>query len=306
MQQYYAHKKILVTGGCGFIGSHLVERLINYGAHVTILDDLSTGLLCNIAPWRNNIRFLEGSVTDNAACKQAMQEVSHVFHLAAYISVAQSIANPRRCYEVNVNGTFNLLEAAAQAGIERFIFSSSAAVYGTPNQICCESMACKPISPYGNSKLIGELLCQQWQKSHGLETVCLRYFNVFGQRQNPHGTYAAVVANFTEHMRINKPITIYGDGLQTRDFIPVGQVVEANLLVGMAPFELLDQSIFNVATGKSITLLELFAQLQKSHPHYTLEPTFLPARSGDIRQSIADCSRLNKLLEQFRIRSKSY
>lgn len=292
MQHYYTGKHILVTGGCGFIGSHLVERLVSYGAHVTILDDLSTGSLQNIAPWRDKVTFIQGSITDAQTCKQAVTANSHVFHLAACTSVTQSIQDPRSCHEINVNGTFNMLEASVQAGVKRFVFSSSAAVYGASDNICCETMACRPISPYGSSKLIGEELCMQYYYTHALQTVCLRYFNVFGPRQNPHGQYAAVVARFTSLMEANEPITMYGDGSQKRDFIAVQEVVNTNLLLGMAPEHMIKDRIYNVASGQSITLLELVDQLKKRYPDYHQPPIFLPARKGDIKESIADCKRL--------------
>lgn len=298
MNQYYKSKKVLVTGGCGFIGSHLVETLVNYGAHVTILDDLSTGSLENIQSCRDNITLIQGSITDKRICQAAVADNTHVFHLAAFISVPQSLENPSACHTINIDGTFNILEASQNARVQRFIFSSSSAVYGTPNGKCSEQAPCKPESPYGFSKLIGEELCLQFNHCYGLETVALRYFNVFGDRQNPDGQYAAVVAKFTDLMKQNRPITIFGDGLQTRDFVPVDQVVTANLLVGMAPSNTLKERIFNVATGTSITLLELFEQLKKRFPSYHLAPQFLPARSGDIKESYADCSRLSGLLNQ--------
>lgn len=296
MQHYYTGKQILVTGGCGFIGSHIVERLVKYGARVTVLDDLSTGFLHNIAPWSNKVVFIHGSITNVQTCKQAAQGHSHVFHLAACTSVAQSMQDPRTCHEINVQGTFNMLEASVQAGVSRFVFSSSAAVYGLPETVCCETIACKPISPYGSSKLIGEELCSQFYYAHNLQTVSLRYFNVFGPRQNPDGQYAAVVARFTAAMKAHEPITIYGDGLQTRDFIAVNEVVNANLLMGMAPENTLQNRVYNVASGKSITLLELIEELKKRYPDYHQTPIFLPARKGDIRESIADCSRLEGLV----------
>ncbi len=298
MKKCYKNKKVLVTGGCGFIGSHLVKKLVTYGAKVTVLDDLSTGSLENISPWLSKITFIQGSVTDPLMCQQAVQGATHVFHLAACTSVAQSMKNPRQCHEVNVNGTFNILEASSAAHVTRFVFSSSAAVYGTTEGICSEDTLCRPVSPYGSSKLIGEQLCQQWRQSHGLEAISLRYFNVFGSRQNSCGQYAAVVATFIERMRTNQPITLYGDGLQTRDFIPVTQVVNANLLLGMTPPELIEQQVFNVATGSSITLLALIAHLKKSYPHYTHEPIFLPARPGDIKHSTADCTRIKQLSQK--------
>jgi nucleoside-diphosphate-sugar epimerase len=298
MKQYYQNKKVLVTGGCGFIGSHLVETLVNYGALVTILDDLSTGSLENIATYRDKVTFIQGSVTDKEICRQAIADNTHVFHLAAFISVPQSLEDPTTCHAINIDGTFNMLEASKNAHVQRFVFSSSSAVYGTPEGRCSELAPCRPESPYGFSKLIGEQLCLQFAHCYGLETVMLRYFNVFGDRQNPNGQYAAVVAKFTDLMNQNRPITIFGDGQQTRDFVPVDQVVMTNLLVGMAPKDAIKERIFNVATGKSITLLELFEELKKRFPSYSLAPQFLPARSGDIRESYADCNRLVGLLNQ--------
>ncbi len=295
MKAYYRNKNVLVTGGCGFIGSHIVHTLISYDALVTVLDDLSTGSLSNIASTRNKITFIEGSVTDAAVCAQAVAGKTHVFHLAAFISVPQSVQEPSLCHAVNVDGTFNMLEAARQAKCTRFVFSSSAAVYGTPDGPCSEETICKPLSPYGFSKLIGEQLCMQYAHTYGLETVMLRYFNVYGERQDPYGHYAAVVAKFTDLIKKNKPVTIFGDGLQTRDFIPVEQVVEANLMVGMLPAEQVMARQFNVATGKSITLLELLDQLKTTYRNYQQEPQFASARAGDIKESSANCARLHAL-----------
>lgn len=299
MKQYYQHKKVLVTGGCGFIGSHLVETLVRYGAQVTILDDLSSGSLENIASCAESVTFINGSITDKKICQKAVDGKSHVFHLAAFISVPQSIEEPSNCHFINVDGTFNMLDAARHARVERFIFSSSSAVYGTQQNRCSEQTSCNPLSPYAFSKLIGEELCWQFAKNYGLETAMLRYFNVFGPRQNPNGQYAAVVAKFTDSIIRNQPITIFGDGSQTRDFVPVSQVVQTNLLVGMLPKEAIKERVFNVATGKSINLLELLEQLKKEYPSYDLAPQFLPARPGDSKESYADCTRLMALKECF-------
>ena len=197
-----------------------------------------------------------------------------------------------------MDGTFNLLEAARQNGVQRFVFSSSSAVYGPTLETCNELTPCNPTSPYGFSKLIGEYLCKQYAVNFGIETVCMRYFNVYGDRQNPNGQYAAVVAKFRESMANNQPITIFGDGLQTRDFIPVEQVAQTNLALGMLPAKNVSGEIFNVATGKSISVIELFQLLSKEFPNYSYKPTFLPERAGDIKHSTADCSKLQKNLVQ--------
>ena len=293
MVSFYTEKKVLVTGGCGFIGSHIVHTLVDYGAQVTILDDLSTGCLTNIAPVRDAITFIQGCITNPDTCLAATKDQDIIFHLAAFISVPLSMKDPQTCHQINIDGTFNLLEAARINKVKRFIFSSSSAVYGTPNGPCSETSPCHPESPYGFSKLIGEYLCKQYTNSFGLEAACLRYFNVYGERQNPKGHYAAVVAKFKDLMLQDKPVTIFGDGQQTRDFIPVEKVAEANLMMGMLPAHLIQGQVFNVATGKSITLLELFKELKNHFPSYAHAPTFAQARAGDIKHSAAICDKLH-------------
>ena len=187
-----------------------------------------------------------------------------------------------------------MLDAARMNGVERFVFSSSAAVYGSQEGICSEDMPCAPNSPYGFSKRIGELYCQQFATNFGMHTAILRYFNVYGDRQNPNGAYAAVVAKFKDLMRHNKQITIFGDGQQTRDFISVTDVADANLLLGMYAHQVAG-NIFNIATGKSINLLELVELLKKEFPTHTGDTIFAPARSGDIKHSSADCSKYQSL-----------
>lgn len=295
MFAWYNGIKVLVTGGCGFIGSHLSQKLVELGAQVTILDDLSTGSLENIAPIIDKITLITNSVTDYQACVEATKNVAIVFHLAAFISVPQSFENPTACYTTNINGTQTLLEAARVNGVERVVFSSSAAVYGKHEGLCTESMSCHPESPYGYSKLIGELLCAQYTKNFGLSTVCLRYFNVYGERQKPHGSYAAVRAAFAHRMRHNLPITIFGDGQQTRDFVPVQTIVDANLTLGMLAKTAMDDTVFNIGTGTSITLLQLIDTLRQEYPTYTAAITFAPARTGDVRSSEADCRKYQQL-----------
>ncbi len=295
INEYYKNLPVLVTGGCGFIGSHIVQTLVCMGARVTILDDLSTGSLDNIASVHTNVLFIKGSVNDLKTCMQACDGQAAVFHLAAFISVPGSIENPQSCFDTNVLGTAHMLEAARIHGVQRFVFSSSAAVYGAIEGTCAESMPCTPTSPYGYSKWMGELLCEQYRNVFNISTVCLRYFNVHGERQNPHGQYAAVRACFEHRLATNQPITIFGDGLQTRDFVSVAQVVQANLVAGMCKREMLSYTIFNVATGKSISLLGLIDELKRKHPHYTGSIHHAQERAGDVRNSAADCSRFTQL-----------
>jgi len=291
MKHFYKDLPVLVTGGAGFIGSHITEKLVNLGANVTVIDDLSSGDMKNIENIKHKITFIQKSIVDMDACLQATKNQAVIFHLAAFISVSESIVNPHLCHNINVNGTFNMLEAARINNVKRFVFSSSAAVYGTTSEICKENMTPNPQSPYGTTKLIGEYYCKQFATNFDLNTVVLRYFNVFGKRQNPNGAYAAVVAKFTDLMGQNKPITIFGDGLQTRDFIPVERVAEANLTVAMPQNNQMNGQIFNIGTGKSINLLELVDKLKKDHPNYTKNIQFKPARTGDIKHSSADCSK---------------
>ncbi len=297
MKHFYADKKVLVTGGCGFIGSHLVEHLVELGAQVTVLDDLSGGNLNNIENVKDRINFVCDTIVNYDVCSAVAQDKEVIFHLAALVSVPESIEKPRLCHKVNVDGTFNLLEAARINGIGRFIYSSSAAIYGNREDRCQEIMPANPLSPYGFSKYIGEQYCREYALLYGIRTGVLRYFNVYGPRQNPNGAYAAVYAVFEKCMRTDQPITIYGDGQQSRDFISVDQVVEANLIMGMQSEEKLDGQPFNIATGTSITLLEMIEQLRKIYPDYNQEIRFMPARPGDIKHSSADNSKYSHMCQ---------
>lgn len=295
MKNFYKDTRVLVTGGAGFIGSHIVHKLVDLGAQVTVLDDLSSGNLENLKDIKHKINFINKSIVNLDSCLQATANQKVIFHLAAFISVPESIEDPKRCHEINVNGMFNILEAARLNNVKRFVFSSSAAVYGPTENICKENMPFDAQSPYGTTKAIGELYCKQFATNFGLNTIVLRYFNVFGERQNPDGAYAAVVAKFTDLMKQDKPVTIFGDGLQTRDFIPVADVVEANLTVAMLDDHEMNGQVFNIGTGKSINLLELVNMLKKDHPSYDQEIQFKPARAGDIKHSSADCSKYQSL-----------
>lgn len=296
MKHFYKDLPVLVTGGAGFIGSHITHQLVELGAQVTVIDNLATGFLENLDPLLNQITFMHASVTDFDACLQATRGKAVIFHLAAQVSVPESVELPQLCHQVNVGGTFNLLEAARLNRVPRFVFSSSAAVYGAHAGICTEETPCHPTSPYGTSKLIGELLCQQYAVNYGLQAACLRYFNVYGERQNPNGAYAAVVARFNYCMQHNQPITIFGDGNQTRDFIPVAEVVRANLTIGMQNTAVMNGKPFNIATGRSISLLELIEQLKANYPHYQHPLSFQPARVGDIKHSGAQAQRWKQLI----------
>lgn len=300
VMKYHSFKNmpVLVTGGAGFIGSHLVEQLVLAGAKVTVLDDCSTGTVHNLAHIQNSFTLMRASIVDFQTCYQAVQDMHAVFHLAAYVSVPLSLEYPLECYARNIQGTLNMLEACRQANVQRFIFSSSASVYGSQNALCYEAMPCTPESPYGYSKWVAELLCQQYALCFGLKTVSLRYFNVYGERQNTQGVYAGVVAKFKECLKNNEPITIFGDGLQTRDFVPVQQVVQANMQFALAPDSCMRGLVYNIATGKSITILELVALLKKEYPDYDKPLVFAPARQGDLVHSAADCTAYHQLQQE--------
>ena len=292
VRQSYHDKKVLVTGGAGFIGSHVVDALVACNAHVTVLDDLSTGNLQNLEPIRSAITFVQASILDTAVLQELCDQHEIIFHLAARTSVPQCEQYPLECHAINVTGTAHVLYAAQQAHCNRLVFSSSAAVYGRTQEVCSETLLSQPCSQYGLSKLMGEQLCEYYRNNTQLQTVCLRYFNVYGDRQNGAAPTAGVIAIMKHALEHNVPLTLYGDGLQTRDFVSVHDVVLANLLAGMHPQP---ESVINVASGKSVSLIEMFKQLKQTYPYYTHPVQFKPARLGDIKHSQADCSRFTTL-----------
>ena len=283
----------LVTGGAGFIGSHLVEALARRGDQVRVLDNFSSGQRANLrhlAPDFQSLVVIEGDVRDADAVQLAMEDVDYVLHEAALVSVPQSMVDPQTAHAVNVTGTLNVLVAAREANVKRMVLASSCAVYGDNDDLPLrETSATKPMSPYAASKLIGEVYCQLFYRAYGLPTTCLRYFNVYGPRQNPDGDYAAVVPKFVQRMKAGQPPIIYGDGLQTRDFVHVSDIVRANLLACDRD-EAIGQ-IFNVASGRASSLLDLVEALNHSRAA-RLEPIFEPARAGDIRDSVGSCERI--------------
>ena len=274
--------KILITGGAGFIGSHLVEYFQNQ-AEVVVLDNFRSGFPQNL----NGLayRLVEGSVTDPAAVQEAMQGVDYVFHLAAMISVPESMTCPKECVEINTQGTLNVLDAAARAKVKKLCFSSSAAVYGdNPLLPKTEQMLPEPKSPYAVTKLDGEYYCRMFTDQGWLNTACMRYFNVFGPRQDPQSQYAAAVPIFVERAIRSEPITIFGDGLQTRDFVYVKDIVAANICLAQRD-EL--SGVYNIANGQTITIKGL-AEKIVALTNSKSKIQFAPERAGDIKHSRAD------------------
>jgi len=279
----------LVTGGAGFIGSHIAESLVRRGHHVRILDDLSSGRCGNIAHLKGhgNVLFIRGSVTDPAAVAAACEGAAGIFHQAAIASVAQSVAHPRATHDVNSTGTLNVLIAARDAGVRKVVYASSSAVYGNaPGLPKEESMAPHPESPYAVAKLAGEEYMRVFSELYGIGTVSLRYFNVFGPRQDPGAEYAAVIPKFITRVLAGAPPVIFGDGTQTRDFIYVQDVADANI----AAMEHPAQGIYNIACGDRIDLNTL-AQRIIARAGISTAPRYGPARPGDIHDSVADISR---------------
>jgi UDP-glucose 4-epimerase len=274
---------ILVTGGAGFIGSHLVEELVRRGEQVRVLDDLSSGRRENLRGVIDRIELIEGSVANPAAVEQAMTGATCVLHLGARVSVPRSFEDPAGTHAVNATGTLYLLVAASRARVSRVVYASSSSVYGDgPSLPKEERMPPEPTSPYAVSKLVGELYCRLFHRGYGLETVSLRYFNVFGPRQDPTSPYAAVIPRFVAAMLRGQAPTIFGDGKQSRDFTYVQDVVEANLRAvesRRAP-----GAVINVAGGQRHTLLQVVAMLNEILGT-DIEPVFAPARQGDIRHS---------------------
>jgi UDP-N-acetylglucosamine/UDP-N-acetyl-alpha-D-glucosaminouronate 4-epimerase len=286
---------VLVTGGAGFIGSSLVRALAGDGHSVRVLDDLSTGRAGNLDGVAGDVELLEGDVRDPAAVAKAVDGAEVVHHLAALPSVARSVADPRTSHEVNVDGTLNLLLAAADAGVRRLVFASSSSVYGdTPVLPKHEDMPVSPRSPYAASKLAAEGYCRAFARVSPLETVCLRFFNVFGPRQDPASQYAAVVPRFVTRMLAGRPAQVTGDGHQTRDFTFVDNAVQACRLAAGAGPEAVGEAM-NVGCGDRISVLDL-VELVNDLLERPLAPEFVPARPGDVRDSQAAVARAERLI----------
>jgi UDP-N-acetylglucosamine 4-epimerase len=286
-------KRILVTGGAGFIGSNLVHYLITHGAAlVRVADNFSNGFRSNLIPFEHlpNFELIEGSITDETFCREICKDIDLVTHQAALGSVPRSLAYPLVTHAANATGFLNMLEAARQAGVERFIYASSSSVYGDePHLPKTEDRLGKPLSPYAVSKLSNELYAQVYFLNYGMKIIGLRYFNVFGPNQNPAGPYAAAIPLFMHAVLHDRPAYIYGDGNQTRDFTFVENAVQANIRAMFCTDSRAFGKVFNVATGENITinrLFELIAQCAGS----SLKPIYREERQGDIRHSLADIS----------------
>jgi len=287
--------RYLVTGGAGFIGSHLVEYLVDAGYEVVVLDDLSTGKRENLESVQDRIELIEGTITDAPTCVRACRGVDFVLHHAALASVPESLRDPVMTHHVNATGTLNLLLAARDARVKRVVYAASSAAYDGADLPKHEWMVARPSSPYGSSKLAGEHYCRAMFASFGLETVALRYFNVFGPRQDPRSQYAAVVPKFVAAAQANERPAIYGDGEQTRDFVFVTNIVQANMLACSAPAEACCGEAFNIGSGSRTTINALWRQIADL-AGCTAQPHYMPSRPGDVRDSHASLQRAQRAL----------
>ncbi len=292
---FYSDKSVLVTGGAGFIGSHLVDGLLEAGARVRVMDNLATGRKANLAHCLDRIEFLEADIRDFAACTRAAAGAEVVFHQAALGSVPRSMEHPELSVDVNVRGTLNIFTACRDAGVKRVVYASSSSVYGDSERLPkVEGEEGTPLSPYAWSKKANEDMASLFHRCYGMDFIGLRYFNVFGPRQDPEGAYAAVIPRFFKACLMNESPVIYGDGEQSRDFTFVGDVVAANMAAGRAGEPAWNRP-YNIAGGRRVTVLDL-AKAVVTLTGRSLKPTFAPPRPGDVKHSLADISAARELL----------
>lgn len=300
----FTNKKILVTGGAGFIGSNLCEYLLQHNNQVTCIDNFITGKKENIEPFLSNpnFSFIEGDIRNPEDCKTAVKGVEIVIHQAALGSVPRSIENPVRSNEINIMGTLNMLDAAKEAGIKRFVYAASSSTYGDSKELPkVEDRIGKPLSPYAVSKYVNELHAQNFGALYGMETIGLRYFNVFGRRQDPEGAYAAVIPKFVKQFVDSEQITINGDGTISRDFTYIDNVIQANMLAASTTNPEAYNQVFNVAFGESNSLNTLYEIIRDLLSEFKPEvksakPHHGPNRKGDIEHSLASIDKAKKLL----------
>jgi UDP-glucose 4-epimerase len=294
---FFKGQRILVTGGAGFIGSHITQALVTLGAQVVVIDDLSGGSWDNLNGFGETVTKITASILDADAMAKAVKGCRFIFHEAALASVPQSVAEPVRFYQVNTMGTLTLMQAARQEKVERVVYAGSSSAYGdSPDESPkTEDLAAMPVSPYASSKLAGEEIMCAWARSYGLDTAIVRYFNIFGPRQNANSAYAAVIAAFAKIFAEGGTPIIHGDGGQTRDFVFVHNVVHANLLAARCPRKL-NGGIFNVGTGHSISVNQLYQKTAELMGRASVAAIHQPPRAGDVRHSSADISKIRREL----------
>jgi len=287
--------RFLLTGGAGFIGSHIVKRLVGEGAVVRVVDNLSTGQVARLEKLRCSIEYVEADLADNLVSDEVVKDVDYVLHQAAIPSVQRSVCDPVGTNRANVTATLNLLESCRKAKVRRFVYAASSSAYGDTEVLPkSEEMPPNPLSPYALQKLAGEHYCKLYYSLYGLETVCLRYFNVFGPGQDPHSEYSAVIPKFISKLLINELITVYGDGEQSRDFTYVENVVDANLLAVQATKAC--GKVLNIGCGERITLNTLI-QLLEEIVGVKAKVSYSASKPGDVRHSLADINLARRLLE---------
>jgi UDP-glucose 4-epimerase len=286
--------RVLITGGAGFIGSHIAETLVNKGHEVRIVDNLSTGNIQNLHGFADKVEFFRGDIRNQALLSKLATGCDLIYHQAAVVSVPYSVDYPQETHDVNIQGTLNVLLAARERGVKRVVFACSAAVYGEdPELPKRETMAAEPIAPYGIEKITGEYYCMVFNKLYGVEAVALRYFNVFGPRQDPRSPYSGVISIFVDRALSKKQPIVFGDGEQNRDFVFIDNVVQANILAGTVKGAA--GRCYNVGLGQKTTLNDLLAMLGRI-TEQTIEARYQEARAGDIRESVADITRIKSEL----------
>jgi len=288
--------RYLITGGAGFIGSHLVEHLVGRGEEVVVIDDFSTGRRENLQRFLGQVELIEGSILDPESCARATRGVDYVLHQAAVPSVPRSVADPFGSHQANATGTLNMLIAARDAKVKRFVYAASSSAYGNTAELPKhEGMLPRPLSPYAVAKYTGECYCRAFHATFGLPTVALRYFNIFGPRQDPNSLYAAVIPKFVTAAVQGEPPVIFGDGEQTRDFTSVRNVVHANLLATQAEAPVFGE-VCNIGNGGRTSVNELWRQISR-RVGASVQPRYEPTRAGDVRDSMASLERARALLD---------
>src|SRR5688572_11905372 len=286
--------RYLITGGAGFIGSHLVKHVLGAGGNVRVVDNLSTGSAKRLSQIRDSVQLVTGDLADNSVAAEVVQDIDYVLHQAAVPSVQRSVVDPVGTNRSNVTATLNLLETSRRAGVRRFVYAASSSAYGDTEVLPkSEEMPANPLSPYALQKWVGERYCKLYHELYGLETVSLRYFNVFGPGQDPYSEYSAVIPKFATKFLAKEPITVYGDGEQSRDFTYIDNVIQANLLALRAPNA--PGEVCNIGCGQHVSLNQLI-QILEELLKVRAQVTYAPAKPGDVRHSLADTTKATRVL----------